>query len=54
MEFIYEGEKRFRIVFPFDVVVQKGTKIKATNKDEQKRLKELGFSEVKDKTKDGE
>lgn len=51
----YNKDKSFRLLFPFDLVVKKGTQVETDNKDEQKRLKELGFKEVKEnKQKEGE
>jgi hypothetical protein len=55
MKLRYEGEKRFRVLFPIDKTVEKGTEIETDSKDKQKRLKELGFKEVKpNKKKEGD
>jgi len=49
MKLVYDGQKRFRILFPVDLMVEKGTEYEAKDKDTQRRLKELGFKEVKSK-----
>ena len=52
MKYEYKSDKKIRVIFPFDKVVNEGDIIEATDKDTQKRLKELGFKEVKKKEGD--
>ena len=55
MKLVYEGDKKFMILFPIAKRVENGTEIETTDKDTQKRLKELGFTEVKaNKNKEGD
>jgi invasion protein IalB len=49
MKLKYDKKKKFRILFPVDLLVKEGAEIETDDKDTQKRLKELGFKEVKDK-----
>jgi len=52
MKYEYKSDKKIRVIFPFDEVINKGHIIEATDKDTQKRLKELGFKEVTKKEGD--
>jgi hypothetical protein len=47
----YDKENEFRIIFPVDLQVSRGTTFETTDKDTQKRLKDLGFHEVKQNKK---
>jgi hypothetical protein len=47
----YDKENEFRILFPIDLHVKRGTIHETTDKDTQKRLKDLGFHEVKQNKK---
>jgi hypothetical protein len=47
----YNKEKRFRLLFPIDLLVEKGTEFETENKDEIKRLKDVGFIPVRESKK---
>jgi len=57
MKLRYDKNKEFRILYPVDLHVKRGTIYETTDQDVQKRLIELGFYKVeqnKDKNKDGD
>lgn len=46
-KFVYEGERKFLILYPVDQLVEKGTEIETADKVLIKELLELGFKEIK-------
>lgn len=49
----YEKEKMLRILYPKDIIVEKGTELETDDTNFIKDLKELGFKEVKTKKEGG-